>query len=299
MLIQKELWLGIVDLILLVGYIVFAIFVTNRGDFYQTRRWKGALLVSAIFCFFSLPIIVFFAVVTLTVFPLEENASLIDNLSVILMLSLAFFVSYSLLMTLAAHNRVGPKEAFLNKLWKDPNQTEVIQTTKADAGYTQAESQQRLMVLFNFDIEDLQSNREGKLSDRQKARFFRDAAFAFFAVFFGGLAVPIILWIFPYYEIPFIFTALCPIVLTPIGILAYWLNMRPAREGVIKHATGPLSISLVFTGGNTRAISIGGEAFAVNREIIRRLELDAPHRIYFTPAYKNILSIERLDSLQN
>src|SRR5688572_7260552 len=189
---QKLLWLGIIDILLLAGYIVFALFVSIRGDFYQTRRWIGALLIAAVFCIFSLPVIVFFAVLTLIVIPLGETASQIDTLLFILMLSLAFFMPYTLLMTLGAHRVIGPKDAFLNKIWKDPNPTEVIQTTKAEPVYTQAESQQRLMALFNFDMEDLRSNREGKLSGRQKHRYFKDAAFAFFGIFIGGLAVPIL-----------------------------------------------------------------------------------------------------------
>ncbi|HPH98494.1 MAG TPA: hypothetical protein PKW33_20840 [Anaerolineaceae bacterium] len=49
MLTQAEsdmgLWQGI-GWIFLAGYIVFAIFVTHRGDFYQRRQWKGAICES-------------------------------------------------------------------------------------------------------------------------------------------------------------------------------------------------------------------------------------------------------------
>jgi hypothetical protein len=296
-MVQTMLWLGMLDVLLFIGYLAFALFVSTQGDFHKTRRWKGALLISALFCIFSLPLIVFFAVLTLILIPLGETASPIENLFFILMLSLAFFLPFTLLMSLGAHRVIGPKDAFLNRLWKDPNHTEVIQTTKAEP-VTQAESQQRLMALFTFDMEDLRSNREGKLSDRQKHRYFKDAAFAFFGIFFGGMAVPILFRIFPDDNVPFIFTALVPILLTPIAILAYKLNMRPVYEGVVKYVTGPLTIVPIYLARGTQTISIEDKAFAIHREIIRRLELEATHRIYFTPAYGYILSIERLDSLQ-
>lgn len=151
------------------------------------------------------------------------------------------------------------------------------------------------MVAFKFNMEDLNCNRAGELSDSQKARFFKDAAMAFFAIFLGGLALSFVLWNLPYYETPFIVTALIPIVFTSIGILAYWLNMRPARDGIVASATGALSLLPHFIGGNAQAFSIGNESFAVAREVFKVFEWEVDYKIYYTPAHKIILTIEKLD----
>lgn len=154
---------------------------------------------------------------------------------------------------------------------------------------------EKTLLLFKFNMEDLRCNREGRLSASQDDAFFKDAAFAFLAFFSSGL----VLFVFTSLDIvptSFIFSILIFITFTGIGVVSYGLHMKPAREGIVVSATGTLDVPKGFTGYRAaRAFSIGEEAFMINGDVFRVLEMNALYRIYYTPTYKRVLSIERLD----
>jgi hypothetical protein len=120
------------------------------------------------------------------------------------------------------------------------------------------EIQQKLMAAFKFNMEDLNCNRAGELSERQKARFFRDAAMSFFGPLLGGLVATVVLGddSLTRIQLPFVCPVFILIAFAAIGFLSYSLNMRPVRENILASATGTLSLLPQFVGGNARAFSI-------------------------------------------
>ena len=166
--------------------------------------------------------------------------------------------------------------------------------TDNQLGEKMPESQQRLMSVFNFDSDDLYSNREGRLSKNQQHRLRRIArnslvGFLFIGVFFTALFI--LASDAPINDLPVIPVLFILSICIAIGFYLSWISSRAYRHGIVKSAIGKKSFELI---GRFTVLRIGNERFLTRVDAVRVLEENVEYRIYFTPADRSILSIERV-----
>lgn len=131
--------LSMIGVILTVSYILFAYWVTHKGDFYHNRRWRGAVLVAGIS---SILIPLSFSLVILsvilsssksifelygTIIALLSRKNLLEIIGLIIGLFFTFLIiviPYLYVVTLGIHFRIRrsiDSDDYLDKIWKDPN----------------------------------------------------------------------------------------------------------------------------------------------------------------------------------
>jgi hypothetical protein len=157
-----------------------------------------------------------------------------------------------------------------------------------------SESEQRVMSVFKFDSDDLHFNREGKLSKKQHDRLRITArnsmvGFLFMGVFFTALFM--LASDAPINELPVIPVAFIPGICIAIGCYLFWISSRAYRQGIVKSATGKRSFQVR---GRFTVLCIGNECFMTGVNANSVLEESVEYRVYFTPADRSILSIERV-----
>ncbi len=117
--------LGIVGLVLLTGYIAFAALVTHRGNFYQARRWKGAILISSIPMVPVLGVLAYlFIVPNWRAWSSEGVVQIAGHIVQTVMAALALIAPVLFPATWKTWDRLRwsvQAEDFLDKIWKDPN----------------------------------------------------------------------------------------------------------------------------------------------------------------------------------
>ncbi len=165
------------------------------------------------------------------------------------------------------------------------------------------DSQQEMMLLFKFNMEDLRCNQEGRLSNAQRQRIFREAVGAFCGIFLAGLIIAIGIWkdlssTSPNLPLLYLYPLLCLGILTAIAFFVYRLNIKPSKEGIVKSTVGAFGINprSSWFRGNAFFL-IGTEHFAVRGNVFGVLKPGIFYKIYYTPTYKRILSIERSDEV--
>ena len=97
------------------------------------------------------------------------------------------------------------------------------------------------MQTFFFDDDDLPSNRDGRLSNKQKQRFITSTKVVTIVFILSGLVLSALLvWILeePVDQLPWIIPALTTVSFTGIGIYGYRLGSKVYKSGVVKCAVG-------------------------------------------------------------
>jgi hypothetical protein len=151
----------------------------------------------------------------------------------------------------------------------------------------------RLMKFFDFNMKDLEYNRQGKLSPYQEERFSSQGFTAFGLFFAAGLGsiIFIIVWS-PFHE-PFLCSSMAVIISMILGLISYKLIMRPVKSGVVQTEVGSLGKPKHMSIWKP-VIYIGRKAFPVRDDPFKALAWDVPYKVYYTPIGNVVLSIELL-----
>ena len=127
--------------IFLFSYVLFAYIVTHKGDFYQIRRWKGAILFAGIFSLIFTIILLFVIIISLDtnssakylvelfrlIFGLLLKECIFEVIMLIfsiLFTYLTLIIPFQFMVTLGIHfqlKRWYPSDDYLDKIWEDPN----------------------------------------------------------------------------------------------------------------------------------------------------------------------------------
>jgi hypothetical protein len=156
---------------------------------------------------------------------------------------------------------------------------------KADA------ARARLMHFFNFNMKDLEYNRQGKLSPRQKD-YFSSQAFAAFGVLFAvGLGGAILIIAFPPFHQPFLCSSIAMIVSMILGVINYKSIIGPVKSGIVETEVGTLGKPEHMNIWKP-VIYIGRKTFPVRDDPFKALAWDVPYKVYYSPVGNVVLSIE-------
>lgn len=170
---------------------------------------------------------------------------------------------------------------------------------------------------LNFDAGDLQANRQGFITFRQRRRLQRMRIFhqvvawaLFFIAFMGGFAVMLldIILKFPERmgEFPFLFLFLVVMILfclAMIGLIVYLFYQhvmritRDLRSGDADDITGVVRLHTYRTSKNvTHYLYVGNMQFVVSSGVQAAFYEGAIYTVYYAPESKIILSRERIAS---
>jgi hypothetical protein len=158
-----------------------------------------------------------------------------------------------------------------------------------------AELKRKAMQAFFFDEDDLPSNREGRLSDRQKQRFVTTTKVGTIAFILSGLilsAVFIWTWEEPLDQLPWIIPALITVSFTIIGIYVYGLGGKVYKSGIVKSAIGTAVFEKRL---GEMFLQIDGVYFRSQRKFRQIFVSDVQYKIYYAPSDNTIVSVEILD----
>jgi hypothetical protein len=158
-----------------------------------------------------------------------------------------------------------------------------------------AELKRKAMQIFFFDDDDLPSNRDGRLSDKQKQRFIT-ATRTITAVFvLSGLilsAVFVWTWEEPLDQLPWIIPALTAASFTVIAIYGYRLGAKVHKSGVVKCAVGTVTFK---KWPDEPLMQIDGKYFRSNRKFREIFMSGIQYKVYYAPSDNTIVSVEIVD----
>ena len=122
MVIDQILFFGISEFVLLLGYVIFAYFVTRKADFYKARRWRAAILISVISGFLITALICI--PLLLSSYDTSTKSIILnfDSMIATVICALAFVIPFMFLITVTSYSRLAWSDYLLDKLWKDPNE---------------------------------------------------------------------------------------------------------------------------------------------------------------------------------
>lgn len=156
---------------------------------------------------------------------------------------------------------------------------------KADAAHA------KLMRFFNFNIKDLEYNRQGKLSPRQKDYFSSQALVAFEVLFAAGVGSTILIIVSPVFHQPLLCSGIAMIASMILGLRSYKSIIGPVKSGVVKTEVGTLGKPEHMNIWKP-VVYIGRETFPVRDDPFKALAWDVLYKVYYSPAGNVILSIE-------
>jgi hypothetical protein len=154
------------------------------------------------------------------------------------------------------------------------------------------ENQVELMRIFQFTEADLQENRKGVLSAAQKQRIKTNASISFWVLAASGLvfaAAFLIAWGKPVQDVSILVWAFFLGLFPMIGLVLFWAQRRVLRQGIVKCLGGVIDIH----SQNFRyTVSIENERLIVAFDIRQLIKKNCVYRVYYTPANRQIMSIE-------
>jgi hypothetical protein len=165
---------------------------------------------------------------------------------------------------------------------------------KADA------ARARLMRFFNFNMKDLEYNRQGKLSPHQKDYFLSQAFVAFEVLFAAGVGSTILIIVSPAaFHQPFLCSGIVMIVSMILGLRNYKSIIGPVKSGIVETEVGTLGKPEHINVWKP-VIYIGRKTFPIRGDPrddpFGVLAWDVPYKVYYSPAGNVILSIELVDA---
>jgi hypothetical protein len=164
-----------------------------------------------------------------------------------------------------------------------------------------------LMHYFDFDNADLQANRNGQLSDRQRVklegerRSFRNAARVSGLVIAAGSLVllAVIIGLGMIDRSPFLEIVIPLLFVAPIGFAAYLIAGRyQGAPFAVKRLEGPVHLrpsatgSRIGTGARRYALLVDEHTFSVSPELQRVIRDGERYRVYYASDWEDILSME-------
>jgi hypothetical protein len=168
-----------------------------------------------------------------------------------------------------------------------------------------ATPQQELMKTMNFNAKDLSMNQMGRLSERQQQVIYWQEQ----SRWTKPLAITVILAILLLLAVGFVIASLmlydkdtvpqwAMVIIIGLSMFTIWgiyetvTSYRDVWLKLNSNVTGKQGIVEVDMRG---FLLIGGEAFAVSPEILRRVKHLKYHVVYYLPRWKQIMSIEVLE----
>ena len=154
-------------------------------------------------------------------------------------------------------------------------------------------AQGRLMAFFDFKMEDLRCNREGKLSRYQRERFFLQGFISLTVLLISGFMSAFVIMIWMPFSQPYVYAKLTAITFIIIGLIQSAWRILPVAEDAVRSEVGSLGKSPYFT---LRSVFfIGRKSFRAKGNPFMVLEWNVPYKVYYIPQRRTILSIEILD----
>ncbi len=166
-----------------------------------------------------------------------------------------------------------------------------------------------LMHYFNFDNADLEANRNGQLSQKQRDRlqgerrtFKNSARVVGVIVGLGSLVLlGIIIALGMLDHSPFLEIVIPLLFIAPLGFAAYLISGRyEIAPFAVKRLEGPVHLrpsakaSPIGTGSRRYALLVDGHAFTVDPELQKLIRDGERYRVYYASDWDDILSLEPL-----
>jgi hypothetical protein len=153
----------------------------------------------------------------------------------------------------------------------------------------------RLMRFFDFTTKDLEYNRQGKLSPRQKDYFSSQGVTAFGLLFVVGLVSATLIIISSPFRQPVLCSSIAMIVSIILGMLYYKSVVGPLKSGVVETEIGTFGKPEHMNMWKP-VIYIGRKTFPVRDDPFKALAWDVLYKVYYSPVGNVVLSIELVDT---
>ncbi len=166
-----------------------------------------------------------------------------------------------------------------------------------------------LMHYFNFDNVDLEANRNGQLSEKQRVRlqgerraFTNSARLVGIIIGVGSLAMLGIIVALGLLDHSLFLEIVIPLMcIAPLGFAAYLMSGRyEIAPFAVKRLEGPVHLrpsakaSPLGTGARRYALTVDGHSFTVDPELQKVMRDGERYRVYYASDWDDILSLEPL-----
>ncbi len=166
-----------------------------------------------------------------------------------------------------------------------------------------------LMRYFDFDNADLEANRNGQLSEKQRARlqgerrrFTNSARVLGVIIGAGSLAILGLIVALGLLDQSLFLEIVIPLMcIAPLGFAAYLMSGKyEIAPFAVKRLEGPVHLrpsakaSPLGTGARRYALTVDGHSFTVKPELQRVIRDGERYRVYYASDWDDILSLEPL-----
>ncbi len=152
-----------------------------------------------------------------------------------------------------------------------------------------------LMTIIKYSDEDLQSNRQGNLSGRQKQLIGNSATkmllvFVLVGLFFGGMLI--VLADQPLTGNVIAVSGLLGGVYIVIGVFLFWLQRRDRVGGIVKCGVGVIKILPREMG---YLLCVDDVQLPIAYDIQALIDENVMYKVYYTPTDRRTVSLEKCE----
>lgn len=150
------------------------------------------------------------------------------------------------------------------------------------------------MRIIGYSDLDLIANRTGILSERQKQIIQKNARTLLLVFGATGLVFALLIGLTgkrPLTEGPMTIAGLLGCSFIAIGIALYWLQHRDYQNGIVKYLVGTIE---VLPHRYRFVLSIDGKQLPILFDLRGLFEENAVYKVYYTPAARKLVSLEKV-----